>query len=193
MKHYDAATEELINRARPGDRGGFTTSPQGEAMLARILELPQQPEKKPRKRRLGVIGAVAAGFMVVGGATAAIGGYRAPTAPPEAMPANGDAFVCATAGMHRMGDVASRAGETPVDACRRSWSRIFSVEAPDHLYACVQRIEEIPSSKSSASPSPSASSGARWGKLVYVIDGEQFKDASETCGSVKMFVAPARD
>lgn len=82
-------------------------------------------------------------------------------------------------------------GEAPIDACRRSWSRIFSVKAPAQLYACVQRIEAIPSSISSTSPSPSPE--MRWGKLLYVIDGEQFKNASETCGSVKMFVAPAGD
>ncbi|WP_405116234.1 hypothetical protein OG559_15305 [Micromonospora sp. NBC_01405] len=191
MKRYDAATGELIHRTRPSARVEFTTSPQGQAMLARILELPQQPETRSRKRRLGIVGAVAAGFLAAGGATAAIGGYHAPTAPPEAMPANDMAFVCATTGMHRMGETAARVDETPVEACRRSWSRIFSVKAPARLYACVQRIEPIPSPRNSASPSPP--SEARWGKLVYVIDGEQFKNASETCGSVKMFVAPAGD
>ncbi|WP_433344746.1 hypothetical protein [Micromonospora sp. CA-111912] len=191
MKRYDAATEGLINRTRPSARVMFTTSPQGQAMLARILEMPQQPEKRSRKRRLGIAVAAAAGVLAAGGATAAIGGYHAPTAPPEAMPENDMAFVCATTGMHRMGETVARVGETPVDACRRSWSRIFGVKAPVHLYACVQRIEAIPSPRSSASPSPS--SETRWGKLVYVIDGEQFKNPSETCGSVKMFVAPAGD
>ena len=186
MKHYDAETEDLISRVRPTAEVAFTTSPQGEEMLARVLELPQQPEKKRRRRRWGIVGAVAAGALAAGGATAAIGGYHAPTAPPEAMPANDAAFVCATTGMHRMGETAARAGETPIDACRRSWSRIFSVEAPSHLYACVQRIEAPPTSGSSGSPSPET----RWGKLVYVIGGEQFKNAPETCGSVDMFVAP---
>ncbi|MEU5565579.1 hypothetical protein [Micromonospora musae] len=187
MKHCDAETEDLITRVRPTAQVAFTSSPQGEAMLARVLELPQQPVKRSRKRRLGIFGAVAAGTLAAGGATAAIGGYHAPTAPPEAMPANDMAFVCGTAGMHRMGETTARVGETPIDACRRSWSRIFSVEAPSHLYACVQRIEAIPSLGSSESPSPEM----RWGKLVYVIDGEQFKNAPETCGSVNMFVAPA--
>ncbi len=86
-----------------------------------------------------------------------------------------------------MGDVAARVGEAPVEACRRSWSRIFRVPAPGHLFACVQRIEAIPSPGARAD----RTAGTRWGKLVYVIDGEQFKNASETCGSVKMFVAPA--
>ena len=172
VKHYDVGTEGLISRARPTARVTFTTSRQGEAMLARVLELPQQPEKSSRKRRLGIVGAVAAGVLAAGGATAAIGGYHAPTAPPEAMPANDMAFVCATTGMHRMGETAARVGETPIDACRRSWSRIFSVKVPSHLYACVQRIEAIPSPGSSDSPSPET----RWGKLVYVIDGEQFKN-----------------
>ncbi|MEU9507587.1 hypothetical protein AB0D32_15050 [Micromonospora sp. NPDC048170] len=190
MKHYDTKTEDLIIRVRPTAEVTFTTSPQGEAMLARVLDLPQQREKRS-PRRLGIVGAVAAGLLVAGGATAAIGGYRAPTAPPEALPANGEAFVCATSGMHRMGETVARVGETPADACRRSWSRIFSAKAPAHLYACVQRIEEISSSGSGASPS--RSSEARWGKLVYVIDGGQFKNAPETCGSVKMFVAPASD
>ncbi|MER7418084.1 hypothetical protein ABT346_15105 [Micromonospora peucetia] len=189
MKRYDAATEDLIHRARPNARVMFTTSPQGQAMLARILELPQQPEKRFRKGRLGIVGAVAVGVLAAGGATAAIGGYRAPTAPPEAIPANSVAFVCATTGMRRMGETAARVGETPVDACRRSWSRIFTVKAPSHLYSCLQRIAAIPSSGSSDSPSPEV----RWGKLVYVIDGEQFKNAPETCGSVSMFVAPAGD
>ncbi|GAB3950436.1 hypothetical protein GCM10027614_50880 [Micromonospora vulcania] len=103
MKHYDAETEDLISRVRPTAEVTFTTSPQGEAILARLLELPQQPEKSFRKRRLGVVGAVAAATLAAGGATAAIGGYHAPNAPPEAMPANDMAFVCATSGMHRMG------------------------------------------------------------------------------------------
>ncbi|MFC5926886.1 hypothetical protein [Micromonospora vulcania] len=189
MKHYDAETEDLISRVRPTAEVTFTTSPQGEAILARLLELPQQPEKSFRKRRLGVVGAVAAATLAAGGATAAIGGYHAPNAPPEAMPANDMAFVCATSGMHRMGETAARVGEAPIDACRRSWSRIFSIKAPSHLYACVQRIEAIPLTGGSETSSPET----RWGKLVYVIDGEQFKNAPETCGSVKMFVAPAGD
>ncbi|MFI1193057.1 RNA polymerase sigma factor [Micromonospora sp. NPDC020750] len=172
VKHYDAATGGLINRARPSARVMFTTTPQGQAMLARILELPPQPEGRSRKRRFGIAVAAAAMVLAAGGATAAIGGYHAPTGPPEAMPANDTAFVCATTGMHRMGETVARVGEAPVDACRRSWSRIFSVKAPAHLFACVQRIEAIPSPRSSASPS----SETRWGKLVYVIDGEQFKN-----------------
>ena len=122
-------------------------------MLARVLELPRQPERSLRKKRLQFVGAVAAGVLVAGGATAAIGGYHAPVAPPEAIPANDQAFVCATAGMHRMGETGANAGEGPVDACKRSWKRIFSVPAPDHMYACVQRIEPISSPPGTDSPS----------------------------------------
>ncbi|MGW1056866.1 hypothetical protein [Micromonospora rubida] len=166
-------------------------------MLARILDMPGQPQKRSRKKSLTVAAAVAVGVLFAGGATAAIGGYGAPTAPPEAQPANGDAFVCATAGMRRMGEAAAQPGETPVDACRRVWSRIFSDGPPAHLYPCVQRVGASPSpggdSTPPVSPSPetSASPAQGWGKLVYVIDGEQFKNAPETCGSVEMLVAPA--
>ncbi|MEV0811482.1 hypothetical protein [Micromonospora sp. NPDC050200] len=184
MKRHDSVTEELIKQARPNGRVSFTTSAQGEALLAQILDTPRQPQRRSRKKAVGIAGAVAVGALFAGGATAAIGGYHAPTAPPEAQPANGDAFVCATEGMHRMGETTAMEGETPVDACRRAWSRIFSHDAPTHLYACVQRVQASPSPGSGASPSP------EWGKLVYVIDGQQFKNAPETCGSVGMFVAP---
>ncbi|MER7590361.1 hypothetical protein ABTW72_22760 [Micromonospora sp. NPDC127501] len=184
MKRQGSETEELITRARPVARVDFTTSPQGERMLARILEVPRQPEKRSRKRIPIIAAMVAAGAIFAGGATAAVGGFHAPVAPPEAQPANGDAFVCGTAGMRRMGEAVARDGETPVDACRRSWERIFSDEAPAHLYACVQRVDPSPSPGGTESPAPT------WGKLVYVLDGQQFKNAPETCGSVKMLVAP---
>ncbi|MFD2768097.1 hypothetical protein [Micromonospora eburnea] len=184
MKRHDSVTEELIRQARPDDRVSFTTSAQGEALVARILDTPRQPRRRSRRKAAGIAGVVVVGALFAGGATAAIGGYHAPTAPPEAQPANGDAFVCATEGMHRMGDTTAREGETPVDACRRTWHRIFSLDAPTHLYACVQRVKASPSPGGSVSPSP------EWGRLVYVIDGQQFKNAPETCGSVGMLVAP---
>ncbi|GAA0379797.1 hypothetical protein GCM10009541_22900 [Micromonospora gifhornensis] len=157
-------------------------------MLARILDTPRQPPGRSRRRAARVAGAVVLGALLAGGATAAIGAYNAPTAPPEALPANGDAFVCATANLQRMGDAASHPGESPVDACRRSWSRIFSDEAPEHLYPCVKAEKTSPSSDANASP-PST----EWGQLVYVLDGQQFKNAPGTCGSVGMLVAPTID
>ncbi|WP_229705935.1 hypothetical protein [Micromonospora sonchi] len=33
-------------------------------------------------------------------------------------------------------------------------------------------------------------SAAGWGELVYVVDGEHFKDPAQTCGSVGMLVVP---
>ncbi|MEU2610718.1 hypothetical protein ABZ570_03895 [Micromonospora sp. NPDC007271] len=184
MKWHDSGTEELIRRARPSARVSFTASEQGTVLLARILDTPRQPQRRPRKKAVGIVGLVAVSALFAGGATAAIGGYHAPTAPPEAQPANREAFVCATQGLHRMGDSTARQGETSVDACRRSWRRIFSDDAPTYLYACVQRVQASPSPGSTASPSP------EWGKLVYVVDGQQFKNAAETCGSVGMLVAP---
>ncbi|GAA2048401.1 hypothetical protein [Polymorphospora rubra] len=185
MKRHDRGIEELVTRARPRTRAGFTTSPQGERTLARILNTPRGSEKRSRRKPLTIAAAVTVGLLFAGGATAAIGSYQAPTAPPEAIPADGDAFVCATAGMRRAGEGLARAGETPVDACRRSWTDIFGEKPPTHLHACVQRLAAAsPSQGAGVSPSPV------WGKLVYVIDGEQFRNPAETCGSVDMLVAP---
>ncbi|MEO3773912.1 hypothetical protein [Micromonospora sp. B9E7] len=177
-------TEELVTGARPDARAAFTTSAQGEQLLARILDTPRPPYRRSRRKAATVAATLAVGVLFAGGATAAIGGYRAPVAPPEALPADGEAFVCGTAGMRRMGEGAARAGETPVEACRRMWDQMFGDVPPTHLYSCVQRIDPIPS------PGGSAPAEPRWGKLVYVIDGQQFENAPETCGAVNMFVAP---
>jgi hypothetical protein len=188
VKRNDRDAGQLIRGVRPESQAGFPASQQGEAMLARILDTPRQPQGRSRPRAARIAGAVALGALFAGGATAAIGAYNAPTAPPEALPANGDAFVCATANLQRMGDAASNPDESPVDACRRSWSRIFGDEAPDHLYPCVQAVDTSPSPGASASPS-----STQWGQLIYVLDGQQFKNAPATCGSVGMLVAPILD
>ncbi|MEV7229783.1 hypothetical protein AB0M79_22560 [Polymorphospora sp. NPDC051019] len=154
-------------------------------MLAKVLDTARQPAQRSRRRALGIAGAVVAGVLFAGGATAAIGGYGAPTAPREALPANGDAFLCATAGLQRMGEAASSAEESPVDACRRSWSQLFDDAAPRHLYPCVKAMDDSPSPEASASPS-----SRRWNGLLYVLDGDQFANAPQTCGAVGMMVAP---
>ncbi|PZG22601.1 hypothetical protein C1I95_04890 [Micromonospora craterilacus] len=188
MKRHDSDAGQLIRGVRPESQAGFPASRQGETMLARILDTPRQPQRRSRRTAARVAGAVVLGALFAGGATAAIGAYNAPTAPFEALPANGDAFVCATANLQRMGDAASTAGESPVDACRRSWSRIFGDEAPNHLYPCVKAEDASPSPGASASPS-----STQWNGLIYVLDGQQFKNAPETCGSVGMLVAPTVD
>ncbi|MEV4826868.1 hypothetical protein ACQP2H_30165 [Micromonospora sp. CA-248260] len=183
MKRYD--TEQSIREARPDHPSGFTTSVQGEAMLAAVLDTTRQPAQRSRRRALGIAGAVAAGVLFTGGATAAIGGYDAPTAPREALPANGEAFMCATAGLQRMGDTAASADASPLDACRRAWSELFDDEAPRHLYPCVKAMDDSPSPEASASPSTH-----RWNGMLYVLDGDQFANAPQTCGAVGMMVAP---
>ncbi len=195
MKRRANGTEQLIAAARPADQVGFTATAQGEAVLAGILDLPREPERPARKSgKFTVAGVVVAGLVVAGGTTAAIGGYHAPTAPPEALPANGEAFVCATAGLKRMGDTWLLAGETPVTACRRAWPSIFDQDAPKHLYPCVQRVEATPSPPGDDAPAAPAGTAAPSatgrGTLVYVVDGAQFKDPAQTCGAVGMLVAP---
>lgn len=54
-----------------------------------------------------------------------------------------------------------------------------------NLFACVQRV-------TTQSPWSTAEPDSGWGKLIYIIDGDQFGDASGTCGSVGMLVAPVR-
>ncbi|TCB91300.1 hypothetical protein E0H26_26005 [Micromonospora zingiberis] len=189
MRWRSDETEKLVSAARPASRVRLTATEPGEAMLARILDLPREPQRRRRNRKtLAVAGAVVAGVVLAGGATAAIGRYDAPTAPPEALPTNGDAFVCATEGLRRMGDTRALEGETPVAACRRSWKSIFDRQAPAHLYPCVQRVGATAADAPGAPTEP-----VRWGRLVYVVDGDQLQDHAGTCGSVGMLVAPAGD
>ncbi|QGN48980.1 hypothetical protein GKC29_20550 [Micromonospora sp. WMMC415] len=187
MKLDRKSTGARIAGARPDVRPDFVRTAPGSALLARLLETPRPAAEQRSKRRAVTVGAaVVLGTLLAGGATAAIGGYGAPTAPSEALPANADAFLCATAGLRGMGEVPPRAGETPVDACRRGWEKVFGGDAPTHLYGCVKRATAGPT------PGTEPSTTLAWGAVVYVVDGDQFKDAAQTCGSVGMFVAPAR-
>lgn len=176
--------EDLVKAIRPGPGLDFVGTPEGGRLLQSILDGPTPVRGRRRvSRRWKVGGAVALGVVFAGGATAAVGGFHAPTAPPEALPGSGS-FMCATAGMHRMGDAVARDGESPVDACRRGWQRVFGEKAPQHLFPCVKQVEPA------RSPFGETESGAGWGALVLVVDGDQFGNAGETCGSIGMLVAP---
>jgi hypothetical protein len=187
VRSRNRIAEKLIRGSRSGSPVTYTTSLQGEEMLARILATPRRPHGRGRRRIFGIVAAVAAGLFLAGGATAAIGAYYAPTAPLDALPSNGDAFVCATAGMQRMGEAVARPGETPAQACGGAWEQMFGTQAPTELYSCVQPLRADPSPGGTESASPG------WGGLVYVLDGQEFKNAPETCGSVGMLVAPLGD
>ncbi|MEU6206519.1 sigma-70 family RNA polymerase sigma factor [Micromonospora musae] len=52
LERHDSPTEELVKRTRPSARVQYTTTPQGERTLSRILDMPRQSHRAPRRAAL---------------------------------------------------------------------------------------------------------------------------------------------
>lgn len=183
MKLSNDQVERLLRGSRPDLSNGYARGTDGKAVLKDVLTTGQRSAKRRRPSLRATLAATALGVVFVGGATAAIARYDAPIASPEYLPASDSAFVCSTEGLQSQAETGLEEGEEPVDACRRIWRRVFDEEAPQSLFSCVI-----------GGPTPSTQEPIQppAGKLIYIIDGDKFNNAPETCGSVGLQVAPVR-
>jgi hypothetical protein len=175
----------LVRSVRPTAHA-FASSAEGRDTLSNIVAARREPRRRRRWSTRAVLIVAGLGVAVAAGAGTAIATYQAPTVPSGWQPAgDGGSVMCATADLHGMADVPVKSGETPLDSCRRAWPDAFGQAAPQHLFACVGRVA------TQITPGVGPTTGSASG-LVYVVDGDRFANAPETCGAVGMFVAPTQ-
>ncbi len=175
----------LVRSVRPTSRS-FVSSAEGKDILSNVLAMGREPRRRRRWSTRAVLIVAGLGVAVAAGAGTAIATYQAPTAPSGWQPAgDGSSVVCATADLHGVADVPVKSGETALDSCRRAWPDAFGHAAPQHLFACVGRVA------TQITPGVGPTTGSA-SSVVYVVDGDRFANAPETCGAVGMFVAPTQ-
>ncbi|TDB76926.1 hypothetical protein [Micromonospora sp. KC723] len=169
--------EEMIRAARPDREPGWAEGTQGQRVLHTVLASSaptaagsSRTGSRPRWVRPVVVAGV--GLVAVTGLAGAAVLAFAPEPPPN-WKVPGNSIACA-AERTTNADLSIRpwrAGDDPVDICRRDWiSRTGT--APETLYSCVFQ------------------KGGTGGGVV-VIPGEGTHHAAQACETVEMFVAPA--